>query len=97
MFIIYHSYFDLPKLAICNNSNLILFRQTLKDVEHIYRDIPGFDMPYDEFKQMSSEAWSEKDNYLLINRLVDKNGCKYKLCNESKPEYKICNPQTDTF
>ena len=45
------SYFDLPKRTIRNNSNIIiLFQQTLKDVEHIYRDIAGFDLSYDEFK-----------------------------------------------
>ena len=39
------SYFDLPKRTIRNNSNMIIsFQQTLKDVEHIYRDIAGFDM-----------------------------------------------------
>ena len=42
------SYFELPKRTIRNNSNIIvLFQQTLKDVEHIYRDIAGFDMSYD--------------------------------------------------
>ena len=41
------SYFDLPKRTIRNNSNIIiLFQQTLKDVEHIYRDIAGFDLSY---------------------------------------------------
>ena len=34
------SYFDLPKRTIRNNSNkIILFNQTLKDIEHIYRDV----------------------------------------------------------
>ena len=87
------SYFDLPKRTIRNNSNiLILFQQTLKDVEHIYRDIAGFDMSYDEFKSV----W-EKYNYLLINRLEDKNGKKYMICNESNPEFKVFNLQTDPF
>ena len=36
--------FVLPKRTIRNNSNIIvLFQQTLKDIEHIYRDIAGFD------------------------------------------------------
>ena len=71
------SYFDLPKRTIRNNSSIIiLFQQTLKDVEHIYRDIAGFDMSYDEFKRLCREAWREKYNYLLINRLEDKNGKK---------------------
>ena len=92
------SYFDLPKRTIRNNSNIIiLFQQSLKDVEHIYRDIAGFDMSYEEFKELCREAWRERYNYLLINRLEDKNGSRYKICNESNPEYKTFNPQTDPF
>ena len=57
------SYFDLSKRTIRNNSNIIiLFQQTLKDVEHIYRDIAGFDMSYDEFKSLCKEAWRDKYN-----------------------------------
>ena len=71
------SYFDLPKTTIRNNSNIIiLFQQTLKDVEHIYRDIAGFDMSHDEFKSLCREAWREKYNYLLMNKLEDKNDKK---------------------
>ena len=92
------SYFDLPKRIIRNKSNiLILFQQTLKDVEHIYRDIAGFDMSYDEFKSLCREAWRDPYNYFLINRLEDKNGKKYMICNESNSEYKTFNPQTDPF
>ena len=90
------SYFDAPKKTVRNNSNIIiLFQQTLKDVEHIHRDISGFDMSYEEFKSLCREAWNEKFNYLLINRLKDKNGSRYRICNESNPNYKIFNPQTD--
>ena len=43
-------YFDLPKRTIRNISNKInLFNQTLKDIKHIYRDVAGYDMNYDEF------------------------------------------------
>ena len=92
------SYFDLPKRTIRNNSNIIiLFQQTLKDVEHIYRDIAGFDMSYDEFKSLCKEAWRDKYNFLLINRLEDKNGSKYMICNESNPQYQVFSPQTDPF
>ena len=92
------SYFDLPKRTIRNNSNIIiLFQQTLKDVEHIYRDIAGFDMSYDEFKSLCKEAWRDKYNCLLINRLEDKNGSKYMICNESNMQYQVFSPQTDPF
>ena len=73
MFIIYVA----PKKTVRNHSNIIiLFQQTLKDVEHIHRDISGFDMSYEEFKSLCREAWNEKFNYLLINRLEDKNGSR---------------------
>ena len=92
------SYFDLPKRTIRNNSNvIILFQQTLKDVEHIYRDIAGFDMSYEEFKGLCREAWKEKFNYLVINRLEDRNSSKYCVCNESNEQYKVFHPQTDPF
>ena len=92
------SYFDLPKRTIRNNSNIIiLFQQTLKDVEHIYRDKAGFDMSNDEFKSLCREAWRDNYNYLLINRFEDKNGSKYMICNESNLQYQIFNPQTDPF
>ena len=90
------SYFDAPKKTVRNNSNIIiLFQQTLKDVEHIHRDIAGFDMSYEEFRSLCREAWNEKFNYLIINRLEDKNGSRYRICTESNPNYKIFNPQTD--
>ena len=90
------SYFDAPKKTVRNNSNIIiLFQQTLKDVEHIHRDIAGFDMSYEEFKKLCREAWNEKFNDLLINTLEDNNGSRYRICIESNPNYKILNPQTD--
>ena len=90
------SLFDAPKKTVRNNSNIIiLFQQTLKDVEHIHRDISGFDMSYEEFKSLCREAWNEKFKYLLINRLEDKNGSRYRTCIESNRNYKIFIPQTD--
>ena len=67
----------MPKRTIRNNSNvIILFQQTLKDVENLYRDIAGFDMSYDEFKMLYKEAWRDKYDYLEINKLDDKKGRK---------------------
>ena len=40
--------FDLLKRTIRSNSNkVILFNQTLRDIENIYRDVGGYDMCYD--------------------------------------------------
>ena len=47
------SYFDLPKRSLRIISNkLFLFTQTLMDIENLYRNVGGYDMSYDEFKQL---------------------------------------------
>ena len=92
------SYFDLPKRTIRNNSNkIILFNQTLKDIEHIYREVAGFDMNYDEFKELCRKSWDEDYNYLCIDRSKKRVQGKYCICNESKRTYIEATPQTKPF
>ena len=92
------SYFDLPKRTIRNNSNkIILFNQTLKDIEHIYRDVAGYDMDYDEFKELCRKSWEEDYNYLYIDRSKKRDQGKYCICNESKRTYIEATPQTKPF
>ena len=92
------SYFDLPKRTIRNNSNrIILINQTLKDIEHIYRDVAGYDMNYDEFKDLCRKSWEEDYNYLYIDRSKKKDQGKYCICNESKKTYIEATPQTKPF
>ena len=98
---IYHlsqSYFDLPKRTIRKNSNkTILFNQTLKDIEHIYRDVAGYDMNYEEFKELCRKSWEEDYNYLYIDSFKKRDHGKYCICNESKKTYIEATPQTKPF
>ena len=92
------SYFDLPKRTIRNISNrIILFNQTLKDIEHIYRDVAGYDMNYDEFKELCRKSWEDDYNYLCIDRSKKRDQGKYCICNESKNTYLEATPQTKLF
>ena len=92
------SYFDLPKRTIRNNSNkIILFNQTLKDIEHIYRDVAGYDMNYDEFKELCRKSWEEDYNYLCIDRSKKRDQGRYCIYNESKNTYLEATPQTKPF
>ena len=48
-----------------NNSNKInLYNQTLKDSENIYKDVGGYDMSYDEFKELCRKSWEDEYNNL---------------------------------
>ena len=92
------SYFDLPNRTIRNNSNkIILFNQTLKDIEHIYRDVAGYDMNYDEFKDLCRKSWEEDYNYLCIDRSKKRDQGRYCICNERKKTYIEATPQTNPF
>ena len=98
VYYISQSYFALPRQSIRNNSDrLILFKQTLRDVQSMYHDIGAFDMIYDEFKEMCRVAWSEKFNYLCIDMTKNKNDGKYRIFNESKTTYIDCIPETEPF
>ena len=97
VYYISQSYFALPRQSIRNNSErLILFKQTIRDVQSMYHDIGAFDMIYDEFKEMCRVAWSEKFNYLCID-MTKKNEGKYRIFNESKTTYIDCIPETEAF
>ena len=51
VYYISQSYFSLLRQIIRNNSDIIiLFTQTLGDVQSTYYDIGAYDMKYDEFK-----------------------------------------------
>ena len=92
------SYFDLPKRTIRNNSNkIILFNQTLKDIEHIYRDVAGYDMNYDEFKELCRKSWEQDYNYICIDRSKKRDQGRYCIFNESKNTYLEATPQTKPF
>ena len=98
VYYISQSYFALPRQSIRNNSDrLILFKQSLRDVQSMYHDIGAFDMIYDEFKEMCRVAWSEKFNYLCIDMTKNKNEDKYRIFNESKTTYIDCIPETEPF
>ena len=84
--------------ALKNNSDrLILFKQTLRDVQSMYEDIGAFDMKYDEIMAMFRVAWSEKFNYLCIDMTKNKNEGKYRIFNESKNTYIECICESEAF
>ena len=98
VYYISQSYFGLPRQSIRNNSDrLILFKETLRDVQGMYYDIGAFDMIYDEVKEMCRVAWSEKFYYLCIDMTKNKNEGKYRIFNESKTTYIECIPESEPF
>ena len=98
VYYISQSCFGIPRQSIRNNSDrLILFKQTLRDVQSMYYDIGAFDMIYDELKEICRVAWSEKFKYLCIDMTKNKNEGKYRIFNDSKNTYIDCICDTEAF
>ena len=96
VYYISQSYFALVRQSIRNNSDrLILFKQTLRNVQKKYYDIGAYDMNYDEFKEMYHKTWDERYNYLCIDMTKNKNEGKYRIFNDSKTTYIDCNPEAE--
>ena len=98
VYYISQSFFALPRQSIRNNSDrLILFKQTLRDVQSMCYDIGAYDMKYDEFKEMCHKAWSERFNYLCIDVTKIRDIGKYRIFNASKTTYIDCIPEANPF
>ena len=68
IYFVSQSYFGLPRQSIGNNSDrILLFKQTLRDVESMYKDSGGYDVKYDEIKEMCLKFWVENFNYLCFD------------------------------
>ena len=67
-----------------NIDRFILFKKALRDVENMYRDIGAYDMKYSEFKEMCRKAWSEKPNYVHIDKTKNKKKAQYLIFKENK-------------
>ena len=92
------SYLDLPKRTTRKISNkIILFNQTLKDIEHINRDVAGYDKSYDEFKELCRKSWEEGYIYLRIQRSKKRDQGRYCICDESKKNVFRSNTSDEGF
>ena len=98
VYYISQNFFALPRQSSRNNSDkLLLFKQTLRDVQSMYYDIGAYDMKYDDFKEMCHRAWNERFNYLCIDMTENKNEGKYRIFNERKTTYIDCTPESEPF
>ena len=73
--------------ALEKRDRLILFRQTLRDVQSLSYEIEASDMLYSEFQEMCRKAWVEKFNYLCIDMTKYENEGIYRIFNGSKSTY----------
>lgn len=78
-FYLCQTYTRIPKHLIRDNANfLILFKQDITNLRHVYEDHVGTDMSFDQFKSMCSECWRDQYGFLIIDKDSDINDGRYR-------------------
>lgn len=79
-FYLCQSYSKIPKQLIRDNANLIIiFKQDDLNLKHIYSDHVGSDMSFEKFKKICSNCWTNKYEFLVIDKDSDNNNGRYRL------------------
>ena len=75
------NYFKLPRQTIRENIKIIcLFRQDLRNMNHLYSDHASSDMKPEEFRDMCKKIWEGPHDFTVIDLTRDKDVGKYMKC-----------------
>jgi len=78
-FYLCQNYFILPRQTIRENSNfMLLFKQDMKNINHIYDDHVRNDMSRDEFRYLCKEAWKTPHGFVVIDLTSNNGNGKYE-------------------
>jgi hypothetical protein len=68
-FYLCQTYSSIPKQLIRDNANLlIIFKQDLTNLKHIYDDHVNVDMSFQNFKDLCLLCWKDKYGFLVIDK-----------------------------
>ena len=94
----YQSYFHLIKNTIRKiSNNIVLYKQTVRDITRLFHDIAGLDMNLEEWKVLCRKAWENDYAYLQIDRFSKIGEDRYTIRNCNKTTYLEYTPDTMPF
>lgn len=78
-FYLTQTYTAVPKHLLRDNLNLlVLFKQDLLNMKHVYDDHVAGDMNFQQFQKLCSEAWKDPHSFLVIVKDFDLNNGRYR-------------------
>lgn len=78
-FYLAQTYSRVPKQLIRDNANfIILFKQDVTNLRHVYNDHVSPDITFEEFLEMCSKCWNEKHGFLVIDKDADIDKGRYR-------------------
>lgn len=78
-FYLAQSYAKVPKHLIRDNANLlVVFKQDVMNLKHIYEDHVSPDMTLNNFTSLCAECWRDNYGFVVINKDCDLNSGRYR-------------------
>ena len=78
-FFIFQGYSSILKRLIRENANLlILFKQDMMNLKHIYNDHCLLDMSFEQFKNMCAYCWNQSYGFIVIDKDCELNNGRYR-------------------
>lgn len=78
-FYLCQTYSSIPKQLIRDNTNfLVIFKQDLTNLKHIYDEHVNVDMKWDKFQTMCSQCWETSYGFLVIDKDSEKTNGRYR-------------------
>jgi hypothetical protein len=79
-FYLCQTYSRIPKILVRDNSNfLLIFRQDYRNLKHIYNDHVNTDMSFEKFKSLCVSAWSQRHQFLVVDKESDMDKGRYRI------------------
>lgn len=78
-FYLCQTYSSIPKQLIRDNANLIvIFKQDVTNLKHIYDDHVNVDMSFERFKKLCSHCWEDRYGFLVVDKDREINSGRYR-------------------
>lgn len=78
-FYLSQTYTAIPKHLLRDNFNfIVIFKQDLLNIKHIYEDHVASDMSYSKFQDICHQAWDGCHSFLVIAKEFDMNNGRYR-------------------
>lgn len=78
-FYLCQTYSSIPKQLIRDNANfLVIFKQDLTNLKHIYNGHVNTDMTFDQFQEICCECWKDQYGFLVIDKDSGMNDGRYR-------------------
>jgi len=79
-FYLCQNYLILPRETIRENATfIVLFKQDLKNINHIYNDHRSNDVSKDELRNLCKEAWKKPHDFVVIDFTGDLYNGRYRI------------------